>query len=204
MGLLPFGANTLTDLSTYTVCLFSHTRLGEAALHDLHEAGVAREAIHVIGDLGAPAGQPGAEDHTTFDRIHLPAGLRALFMDTIRSGGVILAVDAELISPDEVDRIAREHDALRIEQTSALTGNPSHRRRKLSKAKRLYRLKRSRLASRARLQPCRQPFRRNAALAAGAAFCFRAEQETTIPCRSLPRHSTPPRAANNLSSPQPT
>jgi hypothetical protein len=116
----------MTEVTQYLVCLFRQTRDGEAVLYSLRDAGVPHDCIEVIGDLGAAAGQEGAEEHTTLDRLHIPLDLRALFMDTIRAGGVVLAADATSISAEEVTRSAREHNVLRVERTSSSGHSPSH------------------------------------------------------------------------------
>lgn len=110
----------------FVVSLFEHTSAGEATLHALLKDGVPSAAVSVIGDLGAPAGQPEAERHVTFDSVHLPAELRGLFMDTVRDGGVVLAVDAQAMSRDEVERHARQQGVLRVIEVASALPNPSH------------------------------------------------------------------------------
>ncbi len=94
--------------------LFVHTGQGEAALKELVAAGVAHEALAVIGDLGEPAGSAGAEMHVTLDRLGVPGELRGLFMDTIRDGGVVLGVAEDLIGVEEVERVGEKCGALRV------------------------------------------------------------------------------------------
>ena len=62
----------------------------------------------------------------TFDRLHIPADLRTLFMDTVRSGGVVLAVDDGSIADSLVEHVSGKHEALRVETTSLAEHNPSH------------------------------------------------------------------------------
>ena len=113
-------------MEEYVVCLFTHTAEGDGARRDLLEAGVPHEALRVIGDLGPATGEAGAEHHVTFDRLHVPREVRGLLMDTIRGGGVMLAVDAGVVSVDEVYRVAEENDVLRVLRTSNGGLNPSH------------------------------------------------------------------------------
>ena len=104
------------------VCLFGHTDRGSAALQELLDAGVPRASISVIGDLGQAAGLPEAERHVTFDTIHLPVAERELFMDTIRSGGGVLAADGDT----ELEAIGHRHGASKVLRTSPSGSNPSH------------------------------------------------------------------------------
>lgn len=108
------------------VSLFTHTAQGTAALRDVLAHGVGHGAIHVIGDLGAAAGSAGAEQHVTFDVLHLPVAERGLYMDTIRAGGVVLAVQTEALAAADFERIAAKHDALSVIRTGADGSNPSH------------------------------------------------------------------------------
>ena len=110
----------------FVLCLFAHTAEGEAALGEFRTAGIAQGAIQVIGDLGPPAGEPGAEHHVTFDALHVPAADRTLLMDTIREGGVVLAVDAGVVDVGFAERVAGVHHALRVLHTSSASRNPSH------------------------------------------------------------------------------
>ncbi len=106
------------------LCLFAHTSQGDAALQDLLAAGVPHGDVRVVGDLGPAVSTPGAERHVTFDALHLPAAERELFMDTLRAGGVVLAVEWE--SVEFVEKVAWSHKVLKTLQVSAATGNPSH------------------------------------------------------------------------------
>ena len=108
------------------ILLFRHTAQGNKALRELDEAGVAHEAIRVVGDLGAATGEPGAERHVTLDRLHVPAKERDLFMDVIRSGGVVLAVDLQVVDPEFLDAVAVRHDAMRTTRTSGAAAVASH------------------------------------------------------------------------------
>ena len=93
---------------TDVLLLFAHTKQGNHALADLLKAGVPHTALRVIGDLGGPAGEAGAEQHVTLDTLHVPAELRGLVMDTVRDGGVLLGADTGVVSADEVERSGRE------------------------------------------------------------------------------------------------
>ena len=101
-------------------CLFAHTKQGEAALAELMEAGVAHSAVQVVGDLGSA----GTERHVTLDALRVPADLRALFMDTVRMGGVVLGVVDGAVSDKFVTGVAERHGALRVASGAAV--NASH------------------------------------------------------------------------------
>jgi hypothetical protein len=103
--------------------LFAHTDQGSKALREVLASGVPSEAVRVAGDLGIPAGQAGAMHHVTLDTLHVPAQQRSLFMDGIREGGVVLAVEG---SPVGIEEILRRHGAKLVEQTSEAAANPSH------------------------------------------------------------------------------
>lgn len=120
------------DSSGYSVFLFEHTKQGAGALEGMLLAGVDQDTIAVIGDLGPPAGEPGAQAHGTFDGLHLPLHERPFFMNTIRSGGVVLAI-GERSEPGQagggtnvLQKIAVAHGALRTLRTSPADHNPSH------------------------------------------------------------------------------
>ena len=106
--------------------LFAHTSEGNAALAGLLEAGVSHEAIRVAGDLGPAVSQPGAERHATLDALHVPAPERQIFMDTIRAGGVVLAVDASIVDTAFVEHLQQKHSAMRITRTSGDGAHGSH------------------------------------------------------------------------------
>ena len=112
----------MTDL----LLLFAHTKQGNHALDDMLEAGVPHAALQVVGDLGRPAGEAGAEQHVTFDTLHVPAALRGLVMDTVREGGVLLAVDTGVVSADEVERVGAKYGVLRVIRSSDTAPNASH------------------------------------------------------------------------------
>jgi hypothetical protein len=102
------------------VCLFGHTAQGEGALKQLLEAGLPKSDLQVVGDLG----EAGQLRHVTFDALHLPVAERELFMDTVRAGGVVLAVTSAAV--EFVEKTAWEHKALKTLQTTAGGANPSH------------------------------------------------------------------------------
>lgn len=107
----------------FLVGLFGHTGQGNEALTELLANGVAHEAIQVIGDLGAPAGQAGAMHHVTFDVLHISKEQRGQFMDGIRAGGVVLAVLGAGVAVEET---LRKHEALVVERTDSKAGVVSH------------------------------------------------------------------------------
>ena len=106
--------------------LFEHTAQGNKALRELDDAGVAHDAIRVVGDLGPPAGQPGAERHVTLDRLHVPAEERQIYMETIRDGGVVLGVDMRVVDAAFAERVGEKHGAMRMTRSSGAVANPSH------------------------------------------------------------------------------
>ena len=118
-GVLPTGDEEM-------ILLFRHTSQGNKALRELDEAGVAHEAIRVVGDLGAATSQAGAERHVTLDRLHVPAEERELFMEVIRSGGVVLAVDLLIVDAGFLDGVAIRHDAMRTIRTFSTVPAASH------------------------------------------------------------------------------
>ena len=92
--------------------LFEHTEAGARALKAVLEAGVSPGAIVVVGDLGIPAGEAGAMHHVTLDALGVPRAEREVFMDGIRSGGVVLAVRGDV----DAMGVMRECGALRVER----------------------------------------------------------------------------------------
>jgi hypothetical protein len=106
--------------------LFQHTEDGAKALAEVLRGGVATEAIRVVGDLGIPAGEAGAMHHVTLDTLHVPGVQRGMFMEGIREGGVVLAVDRDAAAAVDVEGILRRQGALLVEWTSEYAANPSH------------------------------------------------------------------------------
>ena len=106
--------------------LFAHTAQGNKALAELDEAGVSHEAIEVVGDLGAAMSQPGAERHVTLDALHVPAEERQIFMETIRDGGVVLAVNTDVVDAGFVEMVGEKHDAMRVTRVVLDGANGSH------------------------------------------------------------------------------
>lgn len=109
-----------------TVLVFEHTSDGEKALRRLLEAGVEHRQVHVIGDLGPASSQPGAEHHVTFDTLNVPVGERALLMDTLRGGGVVLGVVGLPKRAPEFVRMAERAGALKVFATRAVAEKHSH------------------------------------------------------------------------------
>ena len=116
----------LQSVDEELILLFEHTAQGNSALRELDEAGIAHEAIRVVGDLGAAISQPGAERHVTLDRLHVTAEERDFFMETIRSGGVVLAVDLLVVDAGFVEAVAARHHAMRTTRTSTAAVDASH------------------------------------------------------------------------------
>ena len=105
------------------ICLlFEHTGQGEKALAEFVEAGVPHDAVAVVGDLG----EAGAERHVTLDRLGVPHDLRGLFMDTVREGGVVLGVDAGVVSEEEIQRVGERCGVVRV--VVGMVGVESHNR----------------------------------------------------------------------------
>ena len=104
------------------VMVFKHTSGGNDALAELLKAGVEHAAISVIGDVGPAMSQPGAERHVTFDVLQVPQQDRTLLMDTIRAGGVVVAVTG---FDDLAQKVADASGALRVFNLGQ-TENPSH------------------------------------------------------------------------------
>jgi hypothetical protein len=102
--------------------LFAHTKDGEKALGEVLAEGIEVDRICVVGDLGAPAGTEGALRHVTLDGLHVPAAQRGEFMETVREGGVVLAVAK---SGAQVEEILRRCGATVVEWTGD-EANPSH------------------------------------------------------------------------------
>jgi hypothetical protein len=112
-------------MASATVLVFGHTAAGEKALRELLAVGVRHEDVRVIGDLGPATSQPGAEHHVTFDALHVPGAERELLMDTVRAGGVVLAV-VGLDRATEIERIGEKAGALKVFGTVEGGANPSH------------------------------------------------------------------------------
>ena len=106
--------------------LFKHTSQGEKALADLDDAGVTHETVRVVGDLGAAVSQPGAERHVTLDALRVPAEERQIFMETIRDGGVVLAVNTDVVDAGFVEKVGMGHDAMRVTRSFDTMANLSH------------------------------------------------------------------------------
>ena len=113
-------------MTSATVLLFKHTSAGEKALRELLSVGVEHADVRVIGDLGSAEGQAGAEHHVTFDSLHVPIAERELLMDTVRAGGVVLAVVGMPELAKEIEQIGETVGALKVFGTSEGGANPSH------------------------------------------------------------------------------
>ena len=98
---------SMTNETTSLLCLFHHEDHAKAALHDLQEAGVPKDAIRSF---------TGSDSQAQLSSYDMPERDQKLLGDSLRDGGYVLAVQATPEQVTSVERIFSEHSAKLIDE----------------------------------------------------------------------------------------
>ena len=96
-----------TNDTTSLLCLFHHEDHADAALRDLQQAGVPQDAITTITGSSARIQLPAYD---------MPERDQKLLEDSLREGGVVLAVQSTPQQVDLVERIFGDHSAKFVDE----------------------------------------------------------------------------------------
>ncbi len=102
--------------STTLVCLFHHQDHAQAAISDLHQAGIAQSSISVVGGPNAPAD---ALDKSRLASLGMPDKDYNHLRDGVRDGGVVVAVADVMDESDAVEDIFEKHSAHQIDEAKS-------------------------------------------------------------------------------------
>ena len=102
--------------STTLVCLFHRQDHAQAAVSDLHQAGIAQSSISIIGGPNAPAD---ALDKSKLASLGMPDRDYNHLRDGVRDGGVVVAVADVTDTSDAVEDIFGKHSARQIDEAES-------------------------------------------------------------------------------------
>lgn len=102
--------------STTLVCLFHNQDHAQAAISDLHQAGIAQSSISVVGGPNAPAD---ALDKSKLASLGMPDKDYNHLRDGVRDGGVVVAVADVTDESDAVEDIFEKHSAHQIDEAES-------------------------------------------------------------------------------------
>ena len=109
------------EATTTLVCLFHHEQQAQAALADLHKAGVPEASTSIIGGDGASVD---ALDKSELASIGMPDRDYDRLKDGIRDGGVVIAVNAAADHVQTVESIFGSHKAEKIDDVASAQKEP--------------------------------------------------------------------------------